>query len=139
MASNPREASRHQCDDGPTAALRERSVAVLEAALAAYLGHADEDIQRDWRDVLVLLAPYRDCAVRLGEDPVAIFARASTGASEAARALASRVARRSDVTLEAFGWVLTEQPEGPCYEDANPITDEQLRASVERLGEMIRR
>jgi hypothetical protein len=72
----------------------------------------------DVRDVLVALAPYHDCARRLGADPVEVFDLAAAGAPDAARELAMTFARRDDVTLEAFGWVLTDLPDGPCYEPA---------------------
>jgi hypothetical protein len=65
--------------------------------------------------VLVGFAVYVDCARRLDVDPVALFEAASTGRSEAMRELATGFARRTDVTLESFGWRLESRPEGPCY------------------------
>jgi hypothetical protein len=64
---------------------------------------------------MVDLAPYMDCARRLGVDPVAMFDQASSGTSHDLGKLVREFGRRGDVTLEAFGWVLEAKPEGPCY------------------------
>lgn len=122
------------CYEPPTVALRERSIPRLQAELRGYLERATTAVQRDWRDVLVILATYYDCAVRLGADPIALFDVASAGAAPATRDLASTFSRRTDITLEAFGWVLSDVPEGPCYESAEHVTFEQLKAAIERMG-----
>ena len=127
-----------RCYGPPTAALRARSAARLESELDAYLGRAGRAIARDWRDVLVILATYHDCAVRLGMDPVALFDRAAAGKPAATRDLANQFARRRDITLEAFGWVLSELPEGPCYEAADHITWNEFRAKIEQMGGRIK-
>ncbi|HJP88250.1 MAG TPA: hypothetical protein VJ850_04380 [Candidatus Limnocylindrales bacterium] len=127
-------AAEPRCYEPPTAALRARSVARLQAELTAYLGRAGDAIARDWRDVLVILATYHDCAVRLGADPVAIFDAASEGMPLATRDIATTFSRRQDITLEEFGWVLLDRPEGPCYADADPISVAELKAKIAKMG-----
>ena len=122
------------CYEPPTTALREGSVPRLLEELTGYLGRATDAVRRDWRDVLVILATYYDCAVRLGANPIAVFDAASAGAAPATRDLAATFSRRTDVTLEAFGWVLTELADGPCYESAEHVTYEELQAAIERMG-----
>ena len=95
----------------PTDALRARSPERLLAELARYMVAAE-------RDVLVGLAPYYDCAQRLDTDPVSLFDAAGRDAGPSVRKLASAFARRSDVTLEAFGWKLDHDAQGPCYRPA---------------------
>ena len=130
---------RSRCYEPPTNALRSGSVEVLERELGEYLGRAGRAIARDWRDVLVILATYFDCAVRLGADPVELFDRAAAGKPDATQQVAHTFARRKDVTLAAFGWVLTDLPEGPCYESADHITWDEFKASIEKMGGTIKR
>ena len=127
-----------RCYEPPTKALRAGSVAMLESELRAYLERAGEAIARDWRDVLVILATYHDCAVRLAADPVALFDAAAAGLPRTTAEVAATFARRKDITLAAFGWVLLERPEGPCYADADPITYDELRAKIEQMGGTIK-
>jgi hypothetical protein len=133
----PSTSTRHAigpCYEPPTVALRLRSVSRLQDELTGYLARAAEAVERDWRDVLVILATYHDCAARLGADPVALFDAASIGATPATRDVATRFARRTDITLQAFGWILSDLPDGPCYESADHVTFEQLKAAIERMG-----
>jgi hypothetical protein len=132
VAGQPKPQSR--CYEPPTAALREGSVARLESELGAYLARAGGALARDWRDVLVILATYHDCALRLGSDPIQVFDKAAADKPVATRTVAMQFARRTDITLEAFGWVLTELPDGPCYESADHLTYDDLRAAIERMG-----
>jgi hypothetical protein len=99
----------------PSGALRRRSAEQLRASLADYLVAAEPTVEIDWRDVLVGMAPFHDCAKRLGVDPVPLFDAASKDLGAGARDLARRFARESDVDLQSFGWALIETPEGPCY------------------------
>lgn len=102
----------------PTEGLRERSPEKLRAALGWYMAASEQDAVKDWRDVLVGFAAYFDCAKRLGVDVVGLFETCAKGRSTPMRELASTFARRTDVTLEAFGWVLVERDGGPCYRPA---------------------
>ena len=99
--------------------LRRQSIELLRDELARYLAGAEREIEIDWRDVLVNLAPYHDCAVRLGADAVEIFDSASADLPDATRELAMTFARREDISLPSFGWTLTELSDGPCYEPAD--------------------
>jgi hypothetical protein len=99
-------------------ALRLGSPGRLLEDLRSYLALIEPELAIDYRDVLVGLAPFHDCAARLGVDPVALFDEASVGRAEAARQVVTAFARRSDVTLENFGWMLSETPNGPCYQPA---------------------
>lgn len=93
---------------------------MLARSLREYLSGAaaTNAIAADWRDVLVALAPYHDCALRLGLDPVKVFDGASVDSPDDLQAMVRKFARRSDVTLGAFGWAVSTSSEGPCYEPA---------------------
>lgn len=76
---------------------------------------AEPGAPRDFRDVLVGFAPFFDCAQRLGVDPIGLFEAASLDCGPLMRDLATTFARRTDVTLAAFGWRLVDDAGGPCY------------------------
>ena len=100
-----------------TIALRAGSTPALATALEADLvSHRDF---RDWRDVLIHLAPYHDAARRLGGSAAELFdAAAATEADQAPDSIADvarRFGRRTDVTPGAFGWRFEDTPEGPAY------------------------
>lgn len=61
----------------PTTALRTRSPNRLRGDLNRYLLASEPKVDVDPRDVMVGLAPFFDCAKRLGVDPVDLFERAS--------------------------------------------------------------
>jgi hypothetical protein len=69
----------------------------------------------DFRDVLVTLAPYHDCARRLGLDPAALFREVAVDLPNSVAELAQTFGGRIDVTLAAFGWRLDNSPLGPIY------------------------
>jgi hypothetical protein len=103
---------------GPYEALRTRSRELLFASLRGYLSLPEtaKDAREDWRDVLIDLAPFLDCAKRIDVDAVGLFDDASVGLPDDVRRIAERFARRTDVTLEAFGWTLAMTKDGPCYQ-----------------------
>ena len=71
--------------------------------------------QRDWRDLLMLLAPVHHLATRLGMDVPALFDEAAAGLPEAA---AKRVRDFGPVdhgSPGAFGFAVDETPDGPRY------------------------
>src|SRR4051812_3453220 len=108
-----------------TAALRAASLDDLRASLIADL-RKDADF-RDWRDVLLHLAPYFDAAARLGTTPRALFDDAAAQVPDAIADVARTFGRRADVTLAAFGWRLDdggrEAGDGPAYRFAWPRWD----------------
>lgn len=79
-------------------ALRTQSAERLGVELNRYMVASELDVESDWRDVLVGLAPYYDCAKRLGIDPVKVFERASKDLNELTRELTRAFAGRSDIT-----------------------------------------
>jgi hypothetical protein len=93
---------------------------MLTRSLREYLAEAaaTHAVAVDWRDVLVALAPYHDCAHRLGVDPGVLFDDVSEDVPSDLQAIVRQFARRSDVTLDAFGWTLATSSDGPCYEPA---------------------
>jgi hypothetical protein len=76
----------------------------------------EDEWVKDWRDLLVGLAPYHDCARRLGLDPVALFDAVAGEGPQTVRDLVRYFGRRTDVTPEAFGYVVTDAPDGPRYD-----------------------
>jgi len=109
--------TRPNCDE-PTTALRQRSSARLLADLTAFMGAVEPEVAIDFRDVLVGFAPFYDCAIRLGIDPIQLFESAARDRGAPLRELATTFARRSDITLAAFGWQLVDRAGGPCYRRA---------------------
>jgi hypothetical protein len=99
----------------PTDALRDADPNRLSSDLARYVTAVEPTLAEDVRDVLVGLAPYYDCAQRLGVDPVPLFDGVASTTGDAMRETMRTFVRRSDVSLEAFGWRLLQAPDGPCY------------------------
>jgi hypothetical protein len=98
-----------------TAALRDGSVALLEAGFHRHV--AAESAAKGWdpRDAMIGLTPFIDCARRLGADPaVTLGPIARTGAAWYRETFDGFVVR-SDVALEAFGWRIVDTPDGPAY------------------------
>jgi hypothetical protein len=103
-------------DEPPTEALRLRSPDALRGALLSLLREGEQDWLKDDRDLMVAMAPYHDCAVRLGLDPGGLF---DDVAREAPQALANTVrafGQRTDITQSAFGFTLTTSQGGIAYE-----------------------
>lgn len=103
-----------------TAALRARSLERLQQGFSRYV--QAEAVAPGWdpRDAMINLTPFVDCARRLGHDPVSVLGPiAATGADWFGETFDS-FARRTDVTLSAFGWSIAETPEGPSYRFAFP-------------------
>lgn len=69
----------------------------------------------DWRDMLVSLAPFHDCARPLGLDSAALFREVAVDLPDDVAELAQGFGRRTDVTVAAFGWRLENSPLGPPY------------------------
>jgi hypothetical protein len=107
-------------DEGPTRALREQSPDVLRAELRNVVLESEEVWLRDWRDLLVALAPYHDCARRLGLDPTVVFDEAAEEAAADLQEIIRRFGRRRDVTPRGFGFKVVDAPVGPQYEIVFP-------------------
>jgi hypothetical protein len=62
-------------------ALRTGSPELLHAALTSDLRDSERDWRKDERDLMVAIAPYHDCAPRLGLDVPAAFLNAAMSSS----------------------------------------------------------
>lgn len=103
-----------------TAALRDRTLDRLQRGFGLYV--QAEVSARGWdpRDAMINMTPFIDCARRLGFDPITVLGPIATTGPAWFRETFDRFVRRSDVTLEAFGWTLVETPRGPAYRFAWP-------------------
>jgi hypothetical protein len=73
---------------------------------------------RDWRDLLMLLAPVHHVASRLGMDVPALFDEAAAAAPPAAAARVRDFGRREHGSPGAFGFAVEETADGPRYLNA---------------------
>jgi hypothetical protein len=71
--------------------------------------------ERDWRDMLMLLAPVHHLATRLGMDVPALFDEAAAGLPEPSARLVRDFGPRDHGSPGAFGFAFDETPEGPRY------------------------
>lgn len=95
--------------------LRSRSAANLVAAIADDLVSGTDEWRQDPRDLMVSLAPYHDCARRLGLDVALVFRSAADRGPKDLRSVAVEFGERDDVTLGAFGLELEDGVDGPEY------------------------
>jgi hypothetical protein len=98
-----------------TEALRNRSVELLSRGFAQLVDEESSQLVQDWRDTLVALTPFVDCARRLGYKPATVLQPIAARGSPEFRRLFDGFVRRADVTLAAFAWELVETPAGPAY------------------------
>jgi hypothetical protein len=101
-----------------TRALREQSPEVLRVGLVRLLIEGEDEWIKDWRDLMVAMAPSHDCARRLGLDPVVLFDAAAEEGPRSLRGVVRDFGRRNDVTPEAFAYVVTDTNDGPRYDSA---------------------
>jgi diguanylate cyclase (GGDEF)-like protein len=102
----------------PTAALHSGSINGLRQGLlqwASYMAtwYPDDDLR-------TALAPFLDCARRLGHDPASALAQAAATGGPRLQEVFAAFARRTDVRLAAFGWSVVEMAGGPAYRHAWP-------------------
>lgn len=102
-------------DERLTRALRERSPERLHEALRALLLEGAESWRRDWRDLMVEMAPYHDLARRLELDPAAVFDAAAADAPPDVAEVARRFGGRTDVSEASFKYRIVEDTTGPRY------------------------
>jgi hypothetical protein len=103
-------------DGPPTEALRLRSADVLRDGLLRLLVTGEEQWLKDWRDLLVAMAPYHDCAMRIGVDPGRFFDEVSREGPPTLAETVRTFGQRTDITPSAFGFTVTTLQEGPAYE-----------------------
>ena len=102
-------------DEAPTRALRAQSSNVLSVGLAELLRDGEEQWVADQRDLMIVLAPYYDCATRLGVDPAKFFDEAANAAPQSLREAVAGFGHRDDITPDAFGFAVVEDSDGPRY------------------------
>jgi hypothetical protein len=104
-----------------SAALQARSVDRLRSGFRLVV--AAEATGRGWdpRDAMIEMAPFVDCARRLGHDPASLLGPiAASGPDWYRQTFESFVARRPAVELSDFGWSLVDSPQGRAYRFAWP-------------------
>ena len=102
-------------DDTPTRALRARSKDVLAAGLAELLRDGEDQWVVAQRDLMIVLAPYHDCAMRLGLDPTKFFEEVADAGPKSLQEAVASFGHRDDITPNAFGFAVVEDAEGPRY------------------------
>jgi hypothetical protein len=116
-------------------ALRARSPELLHELLVSDLLDGEQEWLEDPRDLMVALAPYHDCAQRLGLDPAIAFREAAESGPESLREFVTEFGERRDVTPSAFGYVVAEGPTGPSYQRTDSPSADEIRELLEWLGE----
>src|SRR3954471_3671451 len=102
-----------------TQALRSGSVESLRAELLRLLV-AGRGL--DLRDLLVVLAPYHDCAARMGVDPAAVFAEVAAACPLPLRDAVRGFGRRTDIRPEEWGFAVVDTVDGPRYQQRSVRT-----------------
>ena len=95
--------------------LRSGSSEELQRAIVADLVEGEPEWVKDSRDLMMVLAPFHDCAQRLGLDVAATFRAAADEGPESLRRVVTQFGERNDVTPAAFGYAVVEGPDGPSY------------------------
>jgi hypothetical protein len=101
----------------PMLALRTKTPRHLYAGLLAHCLIEREVL--DWRDDMVSFAPYVHVAHVLDVDVTALFDKAAAHAVPELATVMQTFGRRTDITLEAFGWRQVGTPDGPTFETVN--------------------
>src|SRR4051812_19273825 len=103
-----------------TRAVRSGSVESLRRELLRELVAQPERV--DFRDLLVVLAPYHDCAARIGLDPAAVFAEVAAACPPALRDAVRRFGQRTDIKPEEWGFAVVDTVDGPSYQQRSVRT-----------------
>ena len=98
-----------------TEALRLASPDVWRGSLLAMLRDDEQAWVRDDRDLMVAMAPFHDCARRLGLDVAESFRRVAEEGPEPVRGAVTGFGARNDVSPSTFGFELRDEPDGPVY------------------------
>ena len=88
-----------------------------------------------FRDLMVVLAPYYDCARRLGLVPSEEFRNAAAEGPSGLREIVQTFGERRDVNLASFHYDLGETPEGLSYRPSTSMSAAELRELLDWLGE----
>ena len=73
---------------------------------------------KDPRDLMLSLAPFHDCARRLGLDVSQVFDDAADAVGGEVGRVARLFGRRSDITPDTFMFALESSSDGPRYRSA---------------------
>jgi hypothetical protein len=98
-----------------SAALAAGTAERLSAGFGRVVEAAGQERSPDARDAMISLAPFVDCARRLGLDPREVLGPVAVRGPAWFHATFERFVVRTDITLAAFGWMLVETPDGPAY------------------------
>lgn len=96
-------------------ALRRRSPEALHAALLSLLKEGEAEWVKDYRDLMVAMAPYHHCAKRLGIDVQDFFREVAADAPSSLQKTVEQFGRRTDVTPKNFGFRLKRSRKGHYY------------------------
>ena len=95
--------------------LRTESREALHASMVNDLVGEEQEWLRDSRDLMMWLAPYHDCARRLGLDVAAVFRAVANEGPESLCELVTGFGERTDITPKAFAFEVVAGPRGPAY------------------------
>jgi len=95
--------------------VRSGNPGALTAELLGLVADHQDEWRNNYRDLMVALAPYHDCARRLGVVPGEIFDTVAAGAPPSLSDLVRAFGRRTEVRPDGFGFAVVETSEGPEY------------------------
>jgi hypothetical protein len=98
-----------------TGPLRSGSAEAFRTALVGALVEGEHEWVRDFRDLLMALAPFHDCARKLGLDAAAEFRAAAAEGPASLRDVVAEFGARHDITPAAFAFTVVDEPGGPAY------------------------
>jgi hypothetical protein len=116
-------------------ALRARSPDLLRQLLVADLRDGEQEWTKDHRDLMVMLAPYHDCAQRLALDPAKELRDAGADGPPSLREVVQTFGERDDVILASFDYSVAQGPEGLSYRRSTAMSATDLRELQEWLGD----
>jgi hypothetical protein len=102
-------------DESLTLALREGSPEHLRVGLVALLSRQGGEEVSDWRDLLMDLAPYHDCARRIGLDRRVLFEWIARKLPADVAGTVRALGNREEISPEEFGFTLVDEADGPRY------------------------
>jgi hypothetical protein len=102
-------------DESLTLALREHSPDHLREGLVALISRQGDEEVSDWRDLLMDLAPYHDCARRIGIDRKVLFEWIARKLPPDVAGTVRALGKREEIAPEEFGFTLVDDADGPRY------------------------
>jgi hypothetical protein len=102
-------------DHPATQALRSRSPETLHEVLVTDLVDGEQEWVKDWRDLLMVLAPFHHCARELGLDSAAVFREAAEEGPASLRDVVIEFGRRTDITPSEWRFRVVSEEQGPAY------------------------